>query len=151
MLSRGAEGYACLRQENRCIRYFLLSTTANDPVVSLVASLSCRSSATQVRIAHSWLITMSLEVQLSHNFARQFLHYHRAGHGAIASPQTQRGYTVFVHTRTSRVIATSSIHVRTTGFENEEMKVAYPTMLFDRTTMDKRATRLSTKWRRQAA
>ncbi|CAE8680658.1 unnamed protein product, partial [Polarella glacialis] len=38
------------------------------------------------------------------NFPSQFLHYHRAGHGAITSPQTQRGYTAFVHTKISRVI-----------------------------------------------
>ena len=29
-------------------------------------------------------------------FPRQYLHYHRAGHGAVTSPQTQRGYTAFV-------------------------------------------------------
>merc|ERR1712014_352645 len=33
------------------------------------------------------------------NFPRQFLHYHRAGHGSVTSPQTQRGYTAFVHTK----------------------------------------------------
>jgi ribulose-bisphosphate carboxylase large chain len=27
------------------------------------------------------------------NFPNQFLHYHRAGHGAVTSPHTQRGYT----------------------------------------------------------
>ncbi len=31
------------------------------------------------------------------NFPKQFLHYHRAGHGAITSPQTQRGYTASVN------------------------------------------------------
>ena len=36
------------------------------------------------------------------NFPKQFLHYHRAGHGAVTSPQTQRGYTAFVHTKISR-------------------------------------------------
>jgi ribulose-bisphosphate carboxylase large chain len=42
-----------------------------------------------------------LEVQLSQlrelTFQKQFLHDHRAGHGAITIPQTQRGYTAFVH------------------------------------------------------
>jgi ribulose-bisphosphate carboxylase large chain len=45
MHSRGGEGYACLRQEDRCIRTFPANITADDPVVSLVASMSCRSSA----------------------------------------------------------------------------------------------------------
>jgi ribulose 1,5-bisphosphate carboxylase large subunit-like protein len=50
------------------------------------------------------------------NFPEQFLHYHRAGHGAVASPQTQRGYTTFVDTKISRVIGASSIHVGTMSF-----------------------------------
>ena len=37
-----------------------------------------------------------------HNFPRQFLHYHRAGQSAIASPQTQREYTVSVLAKISR-------------------------------------------------
>ena len=49
------------------------------------------------------------------NFTRQFLHYHRAGHGAVASPQTQRGYTAVVHTKISRIIGASGIHVGTTS------------------------------------
>jgi hypothetical protein len=37
-----------------------------------------------------WLLTMSLEVQqfLDVAFQKLFLHYHRAGHGAITCPQT---------------------------------------------------------------
>merc|ERR1719428_1006342 len=47
------------------------------------------------------------------NFPDQFLHYHRAGHGAVTSPQTQRGYTAFVHTKMSRIQGASGIHVGT--------------------------------------
>merc|ERR1711870_105558 len=54
------------------------------------------------------------------NFPAQFLHYHRAGHGAVTSPQTQRGYTAFVHTKISRVIGASGIHVGTMGFGKME-------------------------------
>merc|ERR1712203_292669 len=54
------------------------------------------------------------------NFPRQFLHYHRAGHGAVTSPQTQRGYTAFVHTKISRVIGASGIHVGTMSFGKME-------------------------------
>ena len=64
---------------------------------------------------------MSLEVQLSHNFARQFLHYHRAGHGAITSPQTQPARLhSFVHTKISRVIGARGIHVGTMSFGKKE-------------------------------
>merc|ERR1712038_486326 len=54
------------------------------------------------------------------NFPRQFLHYHRAGHGAVTSPQTQRGYTAFVHTKISRIIGASGIHVGTMSFGKME-------------------------------
>jgi len=54
------------------------------------------------------------------NFPQQFLHYHRAGHGAVTSPQTQRGYTAFVHTKISRVIGASGIHVGTMSFGKME-------------------------------
>ena len=43
------------------------------------------------------------------NFPNQFLHYHRAGQGAVISPQTQRGYTASVHTKLSRVMGASGI------------------------------------------
>ncbi|CAE8646335.1 unnamed protein product, partial [Polarella glacialis] len=54
------------------------------------------------------------------NFPSQFLHYHRAGHGAITSPQTQRGYTAFVHTKIARVIGASGIHTGTMSFGKME-------------------------------
>ena len=54
------------------------------------------------------------------NFPKQFLHYHRAGHGSVTSPQTQRGYTAFVHTKISRVIGASGIHVGTMSFGKME-------------------------------
>merc|ERR1712056_130529 len=54
------------------------------------------------------------------NFPKQFLHYHRAGHGAVTSPQTQRGYTAFVHTKISRIIGSSGIHVGTMSFGKME-------------------------------
>ncbi|HDR27944.1 ribulose-bisphosphate carboxylase, partial [Rhodovulum sp.] len=36
-------------------------------------------------------------------FPRQFLHYHRAGHGAVTSPLSKRGYTAFVLSKMSRL------------------------------------------------
>jgi len=54
------------------------------------------------------------------HFPKQFLHYHRAGHGAVTSPQTQRGYTAFVHTKISRIIGASGIHVGTMSFGKME-------------------------------
>mmetsp|Transcript_78150 Transcript_78150/g.171342 ORF Transcript_78150/g.171342 Transcript_78150/m.171342 type:complete len:962 (-) Transcript_78150:323-3208(-) len=54
------------------------------------------------------------------NFPRQFLHYHRAGHGAVTSPQSKRGYTAFVHTKMARILGASGIHVGTMSFGKME-------------------------------
>ncbi|MBR9653498.1 ribulose-bisphosphate carboxylase [Thalassovita aquimarina] len=53
-------------------------------------------------------------------FPRQYLHYHRAGHGAVTSPQTQRGYTAFVLSKMARMQGASGIHVGTMGFGKME-------------------------------
>ncbi|NPA71479.1 MAG: ribulose-bisphosphate carboxylase [Gammaproteobacteria bacterium] len=54
------------------------------------------------------------------NYASQYLHYHRAGHGAITSPYMDRGYTAFVLAKISRLQGASGIHVGTMGFGKME-------------------------------
>ena len=56
---------------------------------------------------------------------KQFLHYHRAGHGSVTSSQTQLGYTAFVHTKISRVISASGIHVGTMEGDASDKNIAY--------------------------
>ncbi|NOY62400.1 MAG: ribulose-bisphosphate carboxylase [Gammaproteobacteria bacterium] len=53
-------------------------------------------------------------------FAGQYLHYHRAGHGAVTSPSAKRGYTAFVLAKMSRLQGASGIHVGTMGFGKME-------------------------------
>ena len=53
-------------------------------------------------------------------FPRQFLHYHRAGHGAVTSPQSKRGYTAFVLSKMARLQGASGIHVGTMSFGKME-------------------------------
>jgi len=59
------------------------------------------------------------------NFPMQFLHYHGTGHGAVASPQTQRGSTAFVHIKLSRVMGANGIHAGTMGFSKMEGDASY--------------------------
>jgi len=54
------------------------------------------------------------------HFANQFLHYHRAGHGAITSPSAKRGYTAYVLAKMSRLQGASGIHVGTMGYGKME-------------------------------
>ena len=50
----------------------------------------------------------------------QYLHYHRAGHGAVTSPSALRGYTAFVLSKMSRLQGASGIHVGTMGYGKME-------------------------------
>lgn len=54
------------------------------------------------------------------HFPDQYLHYHRAGHGAVTSPQSKRGYTAFVLSKMARCQGASGIHVGTMGFGKME-------------------------------
>ena len=53
-------------------------------------------------------------------YPNQFLHYHRAGHGAVTSPSSVRGYTAFVLAKMSRLQGASGIHVGTMGYGKME-------------------------------
>ena len=53
-------------------------------------------------------------------FPQQYLHYHRAGHGAVTSPQAKRGYTAFVLGKMSRLQGASGIHTGTMSFGKME-------------------------------
>jgi len=53
-------------------------------------------------------------------YPNQYLHYHRAGHGAITSPSSKRGYTAFVLAKMSRLQGASGIHVGTMGYGKME-------------------------------
>jgi ribulose-bisphosphate carboxylase large chain len=63
-------------------------------------------------------------------YASQYLHYHRAGHGAVTSPSAKRGYTAFVLAKMSRLQGASGIHVGTMGYgkmegEADDKVIAY--------------------------
>ncbi len=53
-------------------------------------------------------------------FPNQFLHYHRAGHGAVTSPSAKRGYNAFVLSKMSRLQGSSGIHTGTMGYGKME-------------------------------
>ncbi|VAW22634.1 Ribulose bisphosphate carboxylase [hydrothermal vent metagenome] len=63
-------------------------------------------------------------------FANQYLHYHRAGHGAVTSPSSKRGYTAFVLAKMARLQGASGIHTGTMGFGKMEGEAADKLMAF---------------------
>ncbi|MDN6486434.1 ribulose-bisphosphate carboxylase [Ancrocorticia populi] len=54
------------------------------------------------------------------HFPNQFLHYHRAGHGMVTSPNSNRGYTAYVLAKMARLQGASGIHVGTMGYGKME-------------------------------
>jgi len=54
------------------------------------------------------------------HFPKQYLHYHRAGHGAVTSPSAKRGYTALVLAKMARLQGASGIHVGTMGYGKME-------------------------------
>ncbi|HDH16499.1 MAG TPA: ribulose-bisphosphate carboxylase, partial [Gammaproteobacteria bacterium] len=50
----------------------------------------------------------------------QYLHYHRAGHGAVTSPSSKRGYTAYILGKMARLMGASGIHVGTMGYGKME-------------------------------
>ncbi len=63
-------------------------------------------------------------------FPNQYLHYHRAGHGAVTSPSAKRGYTAYVLAKMSRLQGASGIHVGTMGYgkmegDKDDRAIAY--------------------------
>ncbi len=63
-------------------------------------------------------------------FPNQYLHYHRAGHGMVTSPQSKRGYTAYVLAKMARLQGASGIHVGTMGYgkmegDKDDRAIAY--------------------------
>ncbi len=54
------------------------------------------------------------------NYPSQYLHYHRAGHGAVTSPSSKRGYTAYILAKMARLMGASGIHVGTMGYGKME-------------------------------
>ena len=63
-------------------------------------------------------------------FPKQYLHYHRAGHGAVTSPSSMRGYTAFVLSKMARMQGASGIHTGTMGFGKMEGEAADKLMAY---------------------
>lgn len=63
-------------------------------------------------------------------FPGQYLHYHRAGHGAATSPQSMRGYTAFVRSKMARLQGASGIDTGTMSFGKMEGEASDRQMAF---------------------
>merc|ERR1712056_86383 len=115
---------ACIK-ETGVGKLFSANITADDPVVMVARGKYVLSQfgplgENTAFLVDGYVAGGTAVTVARRNFPRQFLHYHRAGHGSVTSPQTQRGYTAFVHTKISRIIGASGIHVGTMSFGKME-------------------------------
>ena len=115
---------ACIK-ETGVGKLFSANITADDPNETIARGKYCLSqfgplSENCAFLIDGYVAGGTAVTCARRNFPKQFLHYHRAGHGSVTSPQTQRGYTAFVHTKISRVIGASGIHTGTMSFGKME-------------------------------
>merc|ERR1712025_1073828 len=115
---------ACIKETGQS-KLFSANITADDPVEMIARGKYVMSQFGPLAELTAFLVDGYVAggtaiTVARRNFPRQFLHYHRAGHGSVTSPQTQRGYTAFVHTKISRIIGASGIHVGTMSFGKME-------------------------------
>ena len=115
---------ACIK-ETGVGKLFSANITADDPNEMIARGKYCLSqfgplSENCAFLVDGYVAGGTAVTCARRNFPKQFLHYHRAGHGSVTSPQTQRGYTAFVHTKISRVIGASGIHTGTMSFGKME-------------------------------
>merc|ERR1712176_1734663 len=120
---------ACIKETGQA-KLFSANITADDPVEMIARGKYVLSQfgplAEYCALLVDGYVTGGTGITVARrNFPKQFLHYHRAGHGSVTSPQTQRGYTPFVHTKISRVIGASGIHVGTMSFGKMEGDAPY--------------------------
>merc|ERR1712156_705527 len=115
---------ACVKETGRA-KLFSANITADDPAEMIARGKYILSQFGPLAencafLVDGYVAGGTAVTVARRNFPKQFLHYHRAGHGSVTSPQTQRGYTAFVHTKISRVIGASGIHVGTMSFGKME-------------------------------
>merc|ERR1712056_100160 len=115
---------ACIKETGEA-KLFSANITADDPVEMIARGKYVMSQFGPLAencafLVDGYVAGGTAVTVARRNFPKQFLHYHRAGHGSVTSPQTQRGYTAFVHTKISRVIGASGIHTGTMSFGKME-------------------------------
>jgi ribulose-bisphosphate carboxylase large chain len=109
--------HACVKKTGSS-KLFSANITADNPAEMIARGKYCLSQIGPLGeccafLVHGYVAGGTAITVARRNFPKQFLRYHRASRGAVTSPQAQRGYTAFVHTKLSRVQGASGIHVCT--------------------------------------
>jgi len=115
-----ADAMARAQDETGEAKLFSANVTADDPAeivarCEAVLSIFGENAAHVAFLVDGFLAGPTAVTCVRRNFPEHFLHYHRAGHGAVTSPRSQRGYTALVLSKLARMAGASGIHVGTFG------------------------------------
>ena len=120
-----AEAMARAQEETGQAKLFSANITADDPFELIAraeyALATFGENAPHVAfLVDGYVAGPTAVTTCRRRFPDQFLHYHRAGHGAVTSPQSKRGYTAFVLAKMARLQGASGMHIGTMGFGKME-------------------------------
>ena len=124
-MTRVAEAMAHVQSVTGRAKLFSANITADDPSemiarAELVLAAFGDNASHVAFLVDGYVAGPSAVTTCRRRFPQQFLHYHRAGHGAVTSPQSKRGYTAFVLAKMARLQGASGIHTGTMGFGKME-------------------------------
>ncbi|CAA7627179.1 ribulose-bisphosphate carboxylase [Magnetospirillum sp. UT-4] len=130
-----AEAMEKAQQETGEAKIFSANITADDPFEmirrgELILEIFGKNASHVAFLVDGYVGGPTAITTCRRYFPNQFLHYHRAGHGAVTSKQSKRGYSVMTHMKMSRLQGASGIHTGTMGYgkmegDKDEKIVAY--------------------------
>ncbi len=109
------------QDETGAAKIFSMNITANDPAemearAELAISAFKRSPDSLAFQVDAYLAGPMALSHACHRLPTHFISAHRAGHAAITSPCSTRGYSAFVLSKIARLLGASGIHTGTMGF-----------------------------------
>lgn len=120
-----AEAMARAQDETGAAKLFSANVTADDPAeirarCDLILETFGENANHVAFLVDGFVAGPSAVATVRRNYPEHFLHYHRAGHGAITSRQSQRGYTSLVLAKLARMMGASGLHTGGMGFGKME-------------------------------
>lgn len=120
-----ADSMARAQDETGAAKIFSANVTADDPAeivhrAETIIEVFGDNASHVAFLVDGFVAGPAAVTTVRRNFPDHFLHYHRAGHGAITSPQSTRGYTALCLAKMARLQGASGYHTGTMGFGKME-------------------------------
>ncbi len=120
-----ADAMARAQDETGEAKLFSANVTADDPAeimarADAILEIFGANASHVAFLVDGYVAGPTAVACVRRNYPGQFLHYHRAGHGAVTSPQSKRGYTALVLAKLARLLGASGLHVGAMGYGKME-------------------------------